>query len=66
MQDVRICPSCGGNHLEVIDCRKSRTSFRRRLSCKKCGCRFTTYEIMDVDFKHFMELDKMLKEYYGR
>lgn len=65
MQDVRTCPNCGSNQLEIVDSSVSNKSYRRRLSCLDCLNRFTTYEIAVEDFKMFMKIDELIKG-YGR
>lgn len=38
------CPVCGGVWHKVTDSRPSPGCVRRRMQCKACGERFTTYE----------------------
>lgn len=42
------CP-CGSRESRVIDGRNSANGFRRRRECKKCGTRFSTYELTLAD-----------------
>ena len=65
MQDVRICPNCDSNQLEIVDSNVSNKSYRRRLSYLDCLNRFITYEIESEDLKMFMKIDELIKG-YGR
>lgn len=38
------CP-CGSRESRVIDGRNSANGFRRRRECKRCGTRFSTFEV---------------------
>lgn len=39
------CIYCSAEETEVADSRKVGDTIRRRRECKKCGTRFTTYEV---------------------
>ena len=41
------CPYCGYPDSKVIDSRPTENKVRRRRECTECGCRFTTYEIIE-------------------
>ncbi len=41
------CPFCGFEDSRVIDSRPSEEKKRRRRECRKCGRRFTTYEVVE-------------------
>lgn len=41
------CPECGHDDSKVIDSRPTDNKIRRRRECIKCGCRFTTYEVVE-------------------
>lgn len=41
------CPECGYDDSKVIDSRPTDNKIRRRRECTKCGCRFTTYEVVE-------------------
>lgn len=79
MQDVRICPSCGSNKVRVIDTGRKVEQLERRRKCIDCGYEYRTVEILQRDFskievleikakknEKLEQLDKMLKECYGR
>ena len=44
------CQFCPHPTTAVVDCRSNKdgSQFRRRRICKRCGNRFTTYEVADV------------------
>ena len=44
------CPRCGSLIDKVIESRPSRDglSIRRRRECENCGCRFTSYERLEI------------------
>lgn len=51
--NITLCPSCG-EPSHVIDSRrtaKSHTSVRRRRACKPCARRWTTYEVLEEDYR---------------
>lgn len=79
MQDVRICPSCGSNKVRVIETGQKVGKLERRRKCIDCEHEYKTVEILQKDFSRIEvlevkakknekleQLDKMLKEYYGR
>lgn len=39
------CPECHGVQTYVVDTRSMYGYTRRRLECKRCGCRFATHEM---------------------
>ena len=41
------CPECGYEETKVIDSRQMQEKIRRRRECSVCGCRFTTFEIVE-------------------
>ena len=47
------CPNCKNSMMKVVDTRLEYCGklWRRRLACKKCHNRFTTYEVRDFDLK---------------
>jgi transcriptional regulator NrdR family protein len=44
------CPECGSPELDVKDSRpvKTQNAIRRRRTCRHCGFKFTTYEMIAV------------------
>jgi len=44
------CPFCGFGESRVVDSRPTdeNEKIRRRRECLECGCRFTTYEIIET------------------
>jgi transcriptional regulator NrdR family protein len=44
MTDPTVC-ACGGDSA-VIETRKTPGGLRRRRSCRECGARWTTYEVL--------------------
>ena len=61
-----ICQLCGSDETSVVDSRHNEDeTVRRRRICKKCGTRFTTFEItMDEYFtlRKIEELAIKMKE----
>ena len=67
------CPDCDCNcNSDVIDTIARKTGYgeiiTRRRACRKCGTRFTTYEIQAKEYKSFVKLkdnldnvEKMIK-----
>lgn len=55
------CPKCGYGWGKVIDARKQGITKRRRRECSGCGCRFTTYEILDTDIKKLKQFFRVAK-----
>lgn len=45
--NIMKCPECGCEESKVIDSRPTENKVRRRRECTECGCRFTTYEIIE-------------------
>lgn len=59
--NMLICPACGSEKNLVIDKRgggrkKSCNAIRRRRECCACGCRFTSYEIVDEDYFTLLDI----------
>jgi len=51
MREPRFtCESCGSVEYEVIETRKQSDYVRRRIACKRCNHRITTYEISERQF----------------
>ena len=44
------CESCGSVDYEVIETRKQSDYVRRRIACRNCDHRITTYEISERQF----------------
>lgn len=55
------CPRCGYGYGRVIDARKNGIAKRRRRECSGCGYRFTTYELLDTDYKKIRQVHLMAK-----
>ena len=55
---IVICPKCKSSENHCVDSRptKERSSTRRRLECKKCGNRFTTYEMVVPDEELYVRI----------
>ena len=48
------CPNCGSAKSRTVDSRLNATSVirRRRLECRDCGQRYTTYEVREQELPH--------------
>lgn len=61
----RICPSCRGTKIAVIDSRPGSAAqnapIRRRRKCKACEHRWTTYEVAEESIKAMHELAERLR-----
>jgi transcriptional regulator NrdR family protein len=47
------CDQCSGTDFKVIETRRSRDRRRRRIKCKSCGHRVTTYEITAAQLESY-------------
>ena len=59
------CPDCGSTNTKCIDSRSCHDDEvqRRRLECKKCSYRFTSYEFSRPDGEDlFIHIDSIGKE----
>jgi transcriptional regulator NrdR family protein len=45
-----ICSECGSTDCKVLESRRRKEWRRRRIRCKSCGHRITTYEITAEQF----------------
>ena len=57
------CPYCQYEDSRVIDSRPSEDKKRRRRECRKCGKRFTTYEIVEQPLRIVVKRDGSLEQY---
>lgn len=57
------CPYCQYEDSKVIDSRPSEDKKRRRRECRKCGKRFTTYEIVEKPLRIVIKRDGSLEQY---
>jgi transcriptional regulator NrdR family protein len=56
MTEARFfCDHCGGIDYKVLESRKPKSSdwVRRRIACRSCGHRVTTYEVSEQQFAIF-------------
>lgn len=57
-----FCPNCHCEKLQTINSRESSgNSIRRRKKCTGCGCRFTTYERIEMETVNFVKGNKEIK-----
>ena len=57
------CPYCQYEESKVIDSRPAEDRKRRRRECRKCGRRFTTYEIVEKPLRIVIKRDGSLEQY---
>lgn len=55
---ARKCKECGGFATFVCDSRQRNGDVKRRVQCKNCGRRWTTYEVTEKDFTALKEAKK--------
>ncbi len=60
------CPECGFEDSKVIDSRPTDGKIRRRRECLSCGCRFTTYEIVENIPLMVIKKDHSLQPFDGQ
>ena len=65
MLNPKKCPICGSNS-KTIDSRLSENRIRRRKQCNKCGVRFTTYEITEIEIDKIKKMEKAIHLYNRR
>lgn len=55
-----VCQLCGSNKTSVIDSRHNEDgTVRRRRICKKCGTRFTTFEVVMDEYYMLRKLEEL-------
>lgn len=59
------CPECGSEKSYVYDSRNHtrKNARRRRLQCAGCNHRYTTYEILAVEYEKMLALEINVKEF---
>lgn len=57
------CRRCGKYDTKVVDTRPTKKGTRRRVVCKTCGLKFTTYEVSEVYLSKLETALKFFKEY---
>jgi transcriptional regulator NrdR family protein len=64
MEHATKCPSCGGEASTTLanSYKERADAVRRRRQCKKCGHRFSTYEIETGRLKSIIEAIRYLKK----
>lgn len=55
---ARKCKECGCFDTFVIDSRQRDGELKRRIECRNCGRRWTTYEVTEKDFNALREAKK--------
>ena len=55
------CPKCGCPDSEVVDSRKHPSYTNRRRDCCKCGFRFLTVEIAELNEMNFSRIETIMK-----
>jgi len=55
-----VCPKCGHEKSDVVDCRPFAAGFRRRRECQLCGHRWTTYECDSAVMRRLMDRAQMM------
>lgn len=53
------CEICGFDNVKIIDSRMSGEYRRRRYKCLNCEYRFTTYEVMEEEFKFLKTVERI-------
>jgi transcriptional repressor NrdR len=56
------CPKCGFGYSSVIETRSSGSAKRRRRECSGCGLRYTSYELIDLDYEKLIIDREKLKQ----
>lgn len=46
-----LCPRCNSTQVFVVDSRPHGDTTRRRRECRDCKVRFSTLEVLELDYK---------------